>query len=186
MKQPTFMEGVTVALAASLLGSVLTTSFTSFSGSGWVPRLLIAALGFGYIVYLLGRSHERVGRITTLAIWATLAGTIWLLEPSLPTYVVMHIGLIWLVRSLYFYSSMFSAFIDLGLNGLSLAAAIWAAHRTGSTFLSIWCFFLIQALFVYIPTSMSRQGHADLEAEHRFERAYQAAETALRKFSTIR
>ena len=189
MKKPTFMEGVALALVVSFLGSALYTALTSVSSGDWVPRMLIAAIGFGYVVYLLVRSHERVGRITSLAAWSALAAAIWVLDPTLPIYVVMHMGVTWLVRSLYFYSSIVSALIDLGLNGLSLTAAVWAADHTGNVFLSIWCLFLVQALFVYIPTSMKRrsgESSPDLEAEHRFERAHNAAESALRKLSSIR
>ena len=50
MKQPTFIEGVAVALVVSLLGSVLYTALTSFSGSGWVPRLLIAKRPFALAI----------------------------------------------------------------------------------------------------------------------------------------
>jgi hypothetical protein len=84
---------------------------------------------------------------------------------------------------------MVAALIDLGLSGLSLAAAIWAAHQSGSVFLTVWCFFLVQALFVHIPTHIGRRGepdHEDLEGAHRFERAHHAAESALRKLSSIR
>lgn len=189
MKQPTYMEGVAVALAASVLGSVLYTTLTTVFASDWVMRLLIAGIGFGYVVYLLGRSGEHVGRIVTLAAWALVAGALWLIAPSLPIYVVTHVGLVWFIRSLYFHSSMVAALIDLGLSGLSLAAAIWAAHQSGSVFLTLWCFFLVQALFVYIPTRISRRAepdHEDLEGAHRFERAHHAAETALRKLSSIR
>ncbi len=189
MKKPAFMEGVVVALVASILGSAIYTTLTAISVSDWVPRALIAGIGFGYVIYLLSRSNERVGRITTLATWATLAGANWLLEPSLPVYVVIHVGLIWIVRSLYFYSSIVAALTDLGLSGLSLAAAIWAAHHSGSVFLTVWCFFLLQALFVHIPTQFGRHvepDREDLEGAHRFERAYHVAETALRKLSSIR
>jgi len=35
-------------------------------------------------------------------------------------YLLVHLGLIWLIRSLYFYSSVLSALADLGLGGLGL------------------------------------------------------------------
>ncbi len=187
MKQPTFPEGVAVALAASLAGGVLYTALDTVFPGVPVLRLLIAAIGLVYVVYLLGRSTERVGRVTAAAAWLLVAGVLWFTHPPLLLYVCVHLGMIWLIRSLYFYSSALSALADLGLNGLGLAAGIWAITRTGSVLLGIWCFFLVQALFVFIPKSVSRKpgaGQAGQAGEDRFQHAYRAAETAVRKLSS--
>jgi len=187
MKRPTFLEGVGVAIAASLAGSVLYTAMDVVFPGGPVLRLLIAGIGLAYVIYLLSRSPEHVGRITAAAAWVLVAGVLWFSEPPLLLYVIMHLGAIWLIRSLYFYSSALSALADLGLNGLSLAAAIWAVTRTGSVFLGIWCFFLVQALFVAIPKSFNRKAGGDQsghERADRFQHAYRAAEAAARKLSS--
>ncbi len=187
MKNPGFLEGAAIALGASMFGSVTYSALTSFFGSDNVMRLLIVVIGLGYVVYLLSRSRERVGRITTIALWLLMAGITWFSAPPLILYVMVHLGLIWLIRSLYFYSSLFSAIADLGLTGVSLAAAVWAANQTGSLFVTIWCFFLVQALFVAIPANMNqktRQNKTDQPREDRFQHAYRAAETALRKLSS--
>ena len=187
MKQPTFPEGVAVAVTASLAGGVLYTALNVVFPGVPVLRLLIAGIGLAYVVYLLGRSPERVGRVTTAAAWLLLAGMLWFTHPPLLFYICAHLGAIWLVRSLYFYSSALSALADMGLNVLALAASIWAVTRTGSVFLGIWCFFLVQALFVAIPKSIQRKsgaaaaGHAPAD---RFQHAYRAAETAVRKLSS--
>ena len=187
MNMPGFLEGAAVALGASIFGSVTYSALTSFFGSGVVMRLLIVAIGLGYVVYLLSRSRERVGRITTIALWLLVAGITWFTAPPLILYLMVHLGLIWLIRSLYFYSSLFSAIADLGLNGVSLAAAVWALNQTGSLFVSIWCFFLMQALFVAIPANMKHkagQNQIPEPREDRFQHAYRVAETALRKLSS--
>ncbi len=187
MKQPTFPEGVAVALAASLAGGVLYTALDTVFPGVPVLRLLIAAIGLVYVVYLLGRSTERVGRVTAAAAWLLVAGVLWFTHPPLLLYVCVHLGVIWLIRSLYFYSSALSALADLGLNGLGLAAGIWAVTRTGSVLLGIWCFFLVQALFVFIPKSVRRKsgaGPAGPASEDRFQHAYRVAETAVRKLSS--
>jgi hypothetical protein len=187
MKQPGFLEGVSVAIAASLAGSVLYTALNVVFPGVPVLRLLIAAIGLAYVVYLLSRSPERVGRITAAAAWLLVAGVLWFTKPPLLLYVCGHLGAIWLIRSLYFYSSALSAIADMGLNGMSLAAAIWAITRTGSVFLGLWCFFLVQALFVIIPRSISRKpdaSRAGHESEDRFQHAYRIAEAAVRKLSS--
>ena len=187
MKQPTFLEGVAVALAASLAGSVLYSALETVFPGVPVLRLLIAGIGLGYVVYLLSRSPERVGRVTAAAAWLLVAGVLWFTHPPLLLYVCVHLGVIWLIRSLYFYSSALSALADLGLNGMSLAAAIWAVTRTGSVFLGIWCFFLVQALFIFIPKSVNHKpgtAQAGHEHEDRFQHAYRLADAAVRKLSS--
>jgi len=188
MKQPTFFEGVALAFAASLVGSALYTALTTVFPGDWVLRGLTAGLGLVYVVYLLTRSRERVGRITALTAWALVAGAAWFIEPPLGPYVLVHLGLIWLIRSLYFYASVLSALADMGLTALGLAAAMWAATESGSVFLSIWCFFLVQALFVAIPAQLrGKTGgrRPKRDGQDRFDRAHRAAEAALRKLPSI-
>lgn len=187
MKAPTFLEGVGVALTASVVGSVLFTALAPVFGSATVVRALIAAIGLAYLLYLLRRSHQRVGRVTVVAGWAAAALAIGLWQPPLLLYLFLHITLLWLVRSLYRYASLLSALADLGLSGLGLAAAVWAAVHAGSLFLSIWSFFLVQALFVAIPPDWSgrhRTRPDGTDPDDRFQTAYRAARAALRRLSS--
>ncbi len=186
MNRPTFLEGVVVAFAASAAGSVLFTVLGAVLPGGLLLRLLIAGLGLSYVLYLLKRSRDRIGRITTLAAWVLLAAAIWFLQPPLPLYLLLHAGALWLIRSLYFYQSLLSALADLGLHALSVIAAVWAVRQTGSVLLSIWCFFLVQALFVAIPSTMGRDKRGAGESEDRFQQAYRVAESALRNLTSVR
>ena len=187
MREPTFLEGVAVALAASLSGAAVYNALDMVFPGAQILRVVIACLSLAYVIYLLGRSPERLGRVTAVAAWLVVAGLLWFTQPSLPFYLGMHLGAIWLIRSLYFYSSPLSALADLGLTGLGLSAAAWAIVRTGSPFLGIWCFFLVQALFVAIPkeafrgSGTRRNRHA---ATDRFQHAYRSAEAAVRKLSS--
>lgn len=186
MNRPTFLEGVVVALAASVVGGLSYAVLVPALAGAPVLRLLIAGIALGYVIYLLRRSPERVGRITALAAWCLAAGAIWSMDPPLLPYLSLHLGLVWLVRSLYFYSSMLSALADLGLSGLSLAAAVWATSHSHSLFLGIWSLFLVQALFAAIPAGTRRNGGVTAHREQdRFERAHRAAEASLRKLSSI-
>ncbi len=188
MKRPTFFEGVAVAVAASVSGAALFAVLTAAFAGGAVLRLLIAGIGLAYVLYLLARSRERVGRVTVVTAYLALAAATWFVAPPLPLYVVAHIGMIWLIRSLYFYSSALSALADLGLTGLSLAAAVWAGIHSHSVFLAIWCFFLVQALFVVIPASWrrSRDKASIADDADRFECAHRVAQAALRRLSSVR
>lgn len=188
MNKPDFLEGVGVALVASIAGGVLQSTLGMALPGNTVLQLLIAAIGLAYILYLLNRSQARIGRVTTVAAWMLLAMLAWFTGPPLLLYLLIHLGAIWLVRSLYFYSSLLPALADLGLIGLGLAAALWSVSHTGSVFLGIWCFFLLQALFSAIPASLQRRlGGAQTPpaAEDRFQQAHRVAEAAVRTLTSI-
>jgi hypothetical protein len=185
-KQPNFLEGVAVAIALSVLGSAFALVLTPLFGRSFIGYVLISGISFFYLIYLLARSRERVGRITTVALWMAVTGLVWLI--GLPWFLlgVVQVGFIWLVRSLYFYSSVIAALTDLGLTATSVIVAYWAATHTGSLFLSIWTFFLMQALFVAIPKQWrTRRGDQQPLQDDAFQRAFCNAEVAVRKLSTL-
>jgi hypothetical protein len=182
MKRPTFFHGVIVAAVFAFFTSATIATLTPFVGFMSVIRFVIPALGLAYVLYLFSRSKERVGRVTTLCLWSALAAVTWWVAPPLPLYLLIHVGAMWLVRSLYFYSGVLPALMDLGLSALSIAAAVWAISHTGSVFLATWCFFLVQALSVAIPPAVKRKANAtrNSAAENEpFERARRQADQAL-------
>jgi hypothetical protein len=135
----------------------------------------------------MSRSTERLGRVTTLSLWSVLAVVTWWVAPPLPLYLLIHVGAVWLVRSLYFYSGVIPALMDLGLNALSISAAVWAITRSGSVLLATWCFFLVQALFVAIPPAMTGKKKPECNTaadSENFERARRQADAALRQLFT--
>ena len=73
MKRPTFFQGVIAAAVLGFFASAIVATLTPFVGLGAVIRLVIPALGLAYLLYLFGRSEERVGRVTTLSLWGMLA-----------------------------------------------------------------------------------------------------------------
>ena len=187
MKRPSFFQGVIVAAVLGFFASAVVATLTPFVGLGTVIRLVIPALGLAYLLYLFGRSKERVGRVTTLFLWAVLAAVTWWMAPPLPLYLLIHVGAIWLVRSLYFYSGVVPALMDLGISAFSVSATAWAISRSGSVFLATWCFFLVQALFVAIPPRIKRVNkyRRDTPAESQpFETARRQADQALRQLFT--
>lgn len=187
MKRPTFPEGAGIALAASLGGAILFSALSPVLANPGLIKLLIAGLGLAYVIYLLRRSRQRLGRVTMLSGWLIGAILVWLLNPPLVLYLLVHIGMIWLIRSLYFHNSLVSALADLGLCGLGLAAAVWALLQTGSLLLGIWSFFLLQALFSAIPADLRKRptaGRPEHTRECRFQQAEQAAESALQRLSS--
>jgi len=181
MKRLTFLNGVVVAAILAFVASAVVATLTPYIGTGSVVRLVIPGLAIAYLVYLMRSTKERTGRITTLTLWSVLAIVTWWIAPPLPFYVLIHVGAIWLVRSLYFYSGIFPSLMDLGLSALSVSAFVWAVSRTGSVFLATWSFFLVQALFVAIPPRMQgKAGAATVVDNDAFDRARRQADAALR------
>ncbi|GAA3917048.1 hypothetical protein [Litoribacillus peritrichatus] len=187
MKRPGFYQGVIVAFLLSLLGSAFFTVLTPVVSSHWALKVVITLLALAYLLYILSTTPSRNGKVTTLAIWLTITGVCWYWSPHLLIYTLIHMSIIWLARSLYYYQSALSALADLGLNGLSLVAALWAMTHTHSLFLSLWCFFLVQALFVAIPKSLKRSNTALSstldDKSDMFERAHRSAQAALRRLT---
>jgi hypothetical protein len=189
-KLPSFWHGVGAALVLSLSGAALLGALTPMIGPISAFRAVIALLGLAYLLYLLGRSAERIGRVTTITLWLLATAVLWFVEPPLTAYVLAQVGMIWLVRCLYFYSSLLPALADLGLSVLGAAFAAWAASRSGSGLLALWCFFLAQAFFVALPAALDaraepRPGARD-DDDVAFDRAHRAAEAALRRLAVPR
>lgn len=182
----TFIEGAGIALLFSISGAILFSGLVSLFSGGLVFRVLASTLAFAYIVYLLARSTERTGRITVVFLWTAFALLNLLLVDSLLLYLSLHITAIWFIRSLYYYNSLFSSLTDLMLTALSLIAAIIAWNVSHSLLLVLWCFFLLQALFIFIPARFARRNREQTDAmtTDTFEHAYQRAQIALHKIST--
>ena len=181
---PSFAHGLGAAFVLSVCGAAVLAALSPWLGSAVGVRAVIALLGFSYVLYVIGRSGERVGRITTIACWCVIASAVWLAGLPLVAYVLVHVGLVWLVRSLYHYSGLLPALADLGVSLLGAAFAAWAAQRSGSAWLALWCFFLVQAFHALIPPTLAqRGGDAAVDTADAFARAHRAAESAVRRLS---
>ena len=184
MKPIRFSHGVGVALVLGFFGSAIFASLAPVLATGLLLKLLIALMGLTYIGFLLSHSKERLGRPTAVTLWLVGALSAWYFAPTLFIYTVIHLGMLWLLRSLYFYSSAMAAMLDLGLTALAVSAALWAAQSTQSVFLTIWCFFLVQAVFPAIPSSLRRSApKLQNDKNWKFSRAQRSAEAALRRIS---
>lgn len=182
MKRPTFFYGAAAALAIAAAGAAVFSALAPLLGAGAVLRLAVPMMGLTYLVCLFHRSGEFTGRVTTVALWLAVSGVTWLLAPPVAVYVLVHAGMLWLVRSLYFHAGAFPALLDMGLTALSVCAAAWAVTRSDSLFLAIWCFFLVQAAFVVIPEQLGSTSKRAAEIDDdRFERARRRADAALRQ-----
>ena len=175
MSRATFTAGVVLAVLAAVDGAaasaVLGQSPTAY-------RLVVALLAGGYVLYLLWTSDAKVGRVVAGVLFCTGSALAWLAEVPLGLFLFAHLGAIWLVRSCYFATSVPSALLDLGLIVLGAAGAAWAIERTQSPGLAIWTFFLVQSVFVFIPTVARDRRTASEDA---YQSARRAALAAVRK-----
>ncbi len=188
MKAPGLLEGITLAIGASLGGGILTALLPIVASEYTSAQILISILSLGYLIYLLKRSSERTGRVVMIALWSIASLTCMLLDTSLYSTLLVQAALIWIVRSLYFQASVLPALLDLGLVALGLLASAWAILQTGSVVTAIWCFFLTQSLFVLIPGFTGTRDDASYfnpADSDRFQSAHRVALDAVRKLSTI-
>ena len=188
-KRPGFFEGVGVALTASLVGASSVGALVAVGAASIAGQLLITVLGFAYLAYLLVRSGQPVGRMTTIAVAGGTTLALGVLAPSLSVQLIGQVLLIWLVRSLYFHTSLLIAGADLALSALSVAGATWALLQTGSVLISVWCLFLVQALHPLLPRSVnSKSGRASCwqQDQEPFFQAQRAAQAAVRRLSLNR
>lgn len=182
-RRPRFMYGALLALALAVAAAISVVVLSPFLGLGSVIRLLTPLLSLVYLVYLFRTTRARTGRVVTLTAWSTLAVIAWWSVPSLSLYLLLHAGAIWLIRSFYAYSSLVPAVADLALSAIAAATFGWAFMRTGSVFLATWCFFLVQALWTFLPRRLPAKGKnkAQTRDNARFESARRQADAALRQ-----
>ena len=186
-RKPGLFDGLVVALLIALAAGVASLLFGGFFAQATLIGIVLHAAALAYLVYLLQRAHARVGKLITLTAWALLTAVNWLLPVPLFEQILLLAAFAWLVRSLYFHTSLISAALDFGLVSVGLAAAAWAAVNTGSLAAALWSFFLLQALFCWIPDpagkAKSGRTDEDLNAAS-FHAAYRVALDAIRKLST--
>ena len=171
--RPSFAASLVAGFLLSVCGAVVLAALGPLVGAGIALRAVIALVAFAYVLYVVGKSGERVGRVATLACWLAAALGTFVAGLPLVAYVLVHIGLVWLVRSLYYYSGLLPALADLGVSVLGAAFAFW-------------CFFLVQAFHVLIPARLLGRAPHDGDAHDAFNRAQRTAEEAIRRLSTAR
>jgi hypothetical protein len=186
MKTPGIIDGVIVAIVISLGATAASLVLGGFIAHATLFNLLLCGSTLIYLVYLLKRSKAKVGRVVVIAGWAATSLGCWLLDIPLFTQVLVQTGIIWLVRSLYFHGSILSAALDFGLVSVGLAASAWAMLNTGSLGGALWSFFLVQALFCWIP-NLARKQPGDLyrnqHDQSSFQSAHRVALDAVRKLT---
>lgn len=186
IKAPGIIDGIIVAILISLGAGAVSLLLGGFTAKATLFNLLLCSATLIYLVYLLKRSDARVGRVVVVAGWALVSVASWFFNVPLFEQVFIQAGIIWLVRSLYFHASLLTAALDFGLVSAGLAASAWAMVNTGSVSGALWSFFLVQALFCWLPNLAGKPSSDQLDGQHdpsSFQTAHRVALDAVRKLT---
>lgn len=185
MKYPGIIDGVMFAVIVAVGAGIAGLALGGFTSLGALLGLVLPWATLVYLVYLFKRSEARSGRVVAVAAWAAVSLACWLFDLHLSQQVLAQAGIIWLVRSLYFHNSLLAALLDLGLVAAGLAAGAWALINTGSAAAALWSFFLLQALFCWIPAfdRKASETQRDGTESSSFHAAHRVAIDAVRKLS---
>ncbi len=176
-----FWRETVLALLISAATAIIFEFTRPMLGGATALRLGLLAAATAYLAVLLGTASGRSGRLLAAAAWMALAGALLLFNPSLGAWLILPAGFIWLLRSLFSYRRMLPALADAGLTGLALISAVVAAGHSHSLFLSLWCYFLVQALHGFLSKASAAPRH-DRSIDP-FDAAARQAEAALRRLS---
>jgi len=182
----TFTRGVLLALGFAFLSSVAFTVIGPGYPFHTILFLLIPGLSFVYLLSIGKYRHRKSGWTSCLVLWCVFALALWTLAPYWVDFVLLHAVVLSAIRSMFFQKSLLAVLMDFALTVLAVCTSFWAASHTGSIFLSVWCFFLVQAAFVSIPAWASLKSvHISPNSNSKaFDAAHRKAEEALRKIST--
>lgn len=177
IKSPGILNGILAALVISLAAGATSLLLSGFIYQSTLFALVLYGATFSYLIYLLKKSSARIGRVVVVSSWAGISLVCWFFDVPLLEQILIQAGLIWLVRSLYFHASLIAAVLDFVLVAVGLAAGTWAMVNTGSLATTVWSFFLIQALFCWIP-DLSRKASGESSNSQRGQNNFQSAHRA--------
>ncbi len=186
MKSPGILGGILVAVIVALGAGATGLILGGLIFHDTLLNLILCASSLVYLLYLLKCSSARIGRVVVISSWAAISFACWVFDLALQEQVLIQVGLIWLVRSLYFHGSMITALLDFGLVSAGLAASAWTILNTGSPAAALWSFFLLQALFCWIPEPARKQSGEAFgvtQNQFSFQSAHRVALDAVRKLA---
>ncbi len=184
MSAPSFWRQAGVGLGLATVAAIAWFVLVPFVGAAGLARASIVGLAAAYLALLVPELEARIGRVVVMAGWLALTLAFAIFDPHPGVWLFGAVVLVWLVRCLYRYDGLTGAFADAALSAFAALTAVAIAAHTRSVFLSVWGFFLVQALFVLIPTRRhATPTNATPDADDAFGRAYRTAEAALRRMS---
>ena len=176
MKVSSLLRHIGIAMMLSSLAAIVETIFTGLLSS----KLNISLIVFLYLTYLIWQSHLAAGRITLLVFNLCVLLIFLFKGIHLVTLLWVYLAIIWLNRSLLYYSSLLSVLADLGLCLFSASIAYWLLSNDYGLVSIMLCLLLLQGLHCLIVDkkipSKSQTSSAD-----NFNHALKSAESALQQ-----
>ncbi len=184
MKSTTLLQHIGVALLLTILTAINREVFDLFFSPLVGTRLNLSFIVLIYLGLLAWQNRIPAGRVTLMAINATIILLCLILTTRLSILLWLYPLIIWINRSLLRYRSLTAVFVDMGLCLLGIGAALWTLHNGHGWAAAIWCLFLTQALHVMIPgRKMTSRAKSSSTSQDNFNRALRSAENALRELS---
>jgi hypothetical protein len=187
MKRASLISGIVAAGVLSLSAPAIYHLLNLFLYRGFALKVTLTILTFAYLVYLLRGHPARIGKLILGVCSLAVLSLALLAGASVASFAVIAVGVIWMARALLAYSSPLMALADGGLCLLGLGAAVWALCTTQSYWWAVWCFLLVQSLFVLIPefprAAVGENSQGKIKPASNFADASRAAEAALRQLA---
>lgn len=181
MKTPTLIGQIGITITLTLVCYPAASLLQHYFSPGLAIKTLLGLLILTYILYLCILAPTRPGKIILVSITTILVGALLTTTSSPLGFIAVAISMIWISRTLLFYQRFIPLILDALLQTGAVCTALWIYSTNGSLLLAIWCFFLCQALWVFIPRGSKQtieRSHSN-ETNDRFSHAYRMAETAL-------
>lgn len=176
-----FVEGAAFALGAAALGAGIYWAIQTLFSAGTSSYLVLALLASCYALYLVKRSKRNTGKLLSGTAFLACTALAFLFPLSLMVFIGILLLPVWILRSFYHRRRVLDSVMDLGLLAIGVFGAVVAAVATHSVFVTLWTFFIVQALHVFIPAFGVREKLKETPVDH-FNSAFADAETALRQF----
>ncbi|MEM9620075.1 MAG: hypothetical protein AAF993_00405 [Pseudomonadota bacterium] len=171
-----FSRSVLFAFLAAVLGTGFMSLLQLTASAPLAWHWVITAAAGAYIVFIMWSCGARVGRVAVPLFWL-LVSPVWFLLDSLFVFALVHTGLLWLVRCIYLHRSLLAITGDLFLSAAALGFALWA-FAGGNVLLTLWAYFLIHSLVVWLPRGSAREPAANSQ-QRSFAAAADKAHNAL-------
>jgi hypothetical protein len=183
MNRPRLVRELAIALVVAFAAAAGLRAAELVFGTALALRLAIAGAGAAFAVALIAAVPGRAGRLVApLALLALDAALLGVGAP-IALWVAAQAGALWLLRCAYVHNSVFVSLADAGLAVLALGAAAASLRHSGSLFLALWCFGLVQALHCLLPAPTAALPHPAAADGDRFDHAQRQAEAALRRLA---
>lgn len=184
------LVGGGIAVFSAIVFRFLTMGYYPAYYYGAETMVTASVISFLYTCYMVKRSGTSLGWLVVFSLYGLFTLGSFALGVSPIIHLFAQLFWVWLLRALYVHSGVIIALADLVLILLTAFWALMIFGLSGSVLLSVWGFFIVQSIHIYLPSILgigkrSEEGVYDLDrSEDRFHQSFQSAEAALRELAS--